>query len=54
MAQPVSAWAKQKQQELEEWIHEPDPHLKAAKKAAWERALFEQHPGKVQGRKEHD
>jgi hypothetical protein len=54
MAQALSQWAIQKQKELEDWVNEPDPHLKAVKKSAWERALFSTHPGKVVKAKEHD
>lgn len=54
MAQALTQWAIEKQREFNEWIDEKDPHVKATKKAAWERALWESHPGKpVKAKEQH-
>jgi hypothetical protein len=39
MSQPLSAWAKGMQTELDRWLAEPDPVKKAQLRAEWQKKL---------------
>jgi hypothetical protein len=41
MAQALSNWARTMQLELDRWLQEPDPVIKAKLKRAWEQRLME-------------